>query len=253
MAQSKLRPFDWEADMPASMFDDLVSPHAGPASPARRWYTLPISFLIHSAVLVVLVVIPLIATDVLPAPRLTMAFVTPSHPALPQIPPAPRRMVVAPAAERDPNAPPLDTPTGIAPEPSVIREPETFGAETPGLIAGLGSTVVEAVPRPLPPTPPASDARPVRVSTLLTPPTKLRDAAPVYPSIAQSARVQGDVIIEATIGIDGKVQNARILRSVPLLDQAAVAAVRSWEYTPTLLNGQPVAVIMTVTVRFRIH
>ena len=76
---------------------------------------------------------------------------------------------------------------------------------------------------------------------------------PVYPSMAQSVRIQGDVIIEATIGPDGKVQDAHVLRSVPLLDQAAVAAVLGWVYTPTLLNGQPVPIIMTVTVRFRLQ
>ena len=71
-----------------------------------------------------------------------------------------------------------------------------------------------------------------------------------YPPIAQSARIQGIVIIEATIGADGQIVNARILRSVPLLDQAALDAVRQWQYTPTLLNGVPVPVIMTVTVAF---
>jgi len=64
----------------------------------------------------------------------------------------------------------------------------------------------------------------------------------------QSARVQGIVIVEATIGVDGRVQDARVLRSIPLLDAAAVEAVKQWEYTPTLLNGVPVPVIMTVTV-----
>jgi protein TonB len=62
--------------------------------------------------------------------------------------------------------------------------------------------------------------------------------------------VEGIVIIEATIGADGQVINARILRSVPLLDQAAIDAVRQWQFTPTLLNGVPVPVIMTVTVNF---
>ena len=62
--------------------------------------------------------------------------------------------------------------------------------------------------------------------------------------------MQGIVIIEATIGADGRVTNARILRSVPLLDQAAIDAVRQWEFTPTLLNGVPVPVVMTVTVNF---
>ena len=61
------------------------------------------------------------------------------------------------------------------------------------------------------------------------------------------------MIIEATIGPTGNVQDAKVLRSIPLLDDAALDAVRQWEYTPTLLNGIPVAVIMTVTVDFRLQ
>jgi protein TonB len=84
-------------------------------------------------------------------------------------------------------------------------------------------------------------------------PTKLKDVPPVYPPIAQSARVQGVVIIEATIGGNGKVTNARVLRSIPLLDEAAIEAVRQWEFAPTLLNGVPIPVIMTVTVQFTLQ
>jgi protein TonB len=58
------------------------------------------------------------------------------------------------------------------------------------------------------------------------------------------------VILEARIGVDGKVSHARVLRSVPLLDQAALDAVMQWEYQPTRLNGQPVPIMITVTVRF---
>jgi TonB family protein len=75
----------------------------------------------------------------------------------------------------------------------------------------------------------------------------------VYPKIAQSARVQGVVILEATIGPDGSVQDAKVLRSIPLLDQAAVDAVKQWQFAPTLLNGAPVPVIMTVTVNFTLY
>src|SRR5262249_30640810 len=74
-----------------------------------------------------------------------------------------------------------------------------------------------------------------------------------YPPIAQSARVQGVVIIEAVIGPNGMIQEAKVLRSIPLLDQAALDAVKQWQYTPTLLNGQPVPVIMTVTVNFTLQ
>jgi protein TonB len=72
----------------------------------------------------------------------------------------------------------------------------------------------------------------------------------VYPPIAQQAKIQGAVVIEAIIDIDGKVREARVLRPLPMLDQAALDAVRQWEYEPTLLAGQPIAVVMTVTVTF---
>jgi protein TonB len=93
----------------------------------------------------------------------------------------------------------------------------------------------------------------VRVGGNIKAPTKTRDVKPTYPQIAQSARVQGVVIIEATIGPNGRVANARVLRSIPLLDQAALDAVKQWEYTPTLLNNVPVPVIMTVTVNFTLQ
>jgi len=91
----------------------------------------------------------------------------------------------------------------------------------------------------------------VRVGGKISPPIKMNDVKPVYPAIAKNAGVTGVVIIEATVGADGKVIDAKVLRSVPLLDQAALDAVRQWEYSPTLLNGVPVPVVMTVTVNFK--
>jgi len=90
----------------------------------------------------------------------------------------------------------------------------------------------------------------VRVGGQVRPPIRIKEVAPVYPAIAQSARVQGDVVIEATIDEEGKVADARVVKSVPLLDQAALDAVRQWEYRPSLLNGVPTPVVMTVTVKF---
>jgi len=93
----------------------------------------------------------------------------------------------------------------------------------------------------------------VRVGGKIKAPTKIKDVKPEYPAAAQSAKAAGSVIIEATIGIDGKVIDAKVLRSVGLLDQAALDAVRQWEYSPTLLNGKPVPVKMTVTVTFKLQ
>ncbi len=90
----------------------------------------------------------------------------------------------------------------------------------------------------------------VRVGGTIKPPAKVKDVRPVYPAVAQGAKVQGVVIIEAVIGEDGRVRAARVMRSIPLLDEAAMEAVRQWEFTPTLLNDAAVPVVMTVTVNF---
>ena len=81
----------------------------------------------------------------------------------------------------------------------------------------------------------------------------MHDVAPIYPAIAQRASIEGVVIIEAVIAVDGSVRDARVLRSVPLLDRAALDAVKQWRYVPTRLNGVAVPVIVTVTVQFRLQ
>jgi TonB family protein len=116
-------------------------------------------------------------------------------------------------------------------------------------------------PPPPPPPPPGSNRTlitadglaPVRVGGNIKPPTKIKDVRPVYPEEAMAAKVTGVVIIEATIDPSGHVSDTRVLKSIPLLDQAAVDAVRQWEFTPTNLNGVPVPVVMTVTVNFSLQ
>ncbi len=90
----------------------------------------------------------------------------------------------------------------------------------------------------------------VRVGANMQPPRKIKDVKPVYPAGALPSRSQGAVVIEATIGTDGKVTAVKVIHSVPALDQAAIDAVKQWEYTPSILNGAPVAVVMTVVVNF---
>jgi TonB family protein len=81
-------------------------------------------------------------------------------------------------------------------------------------------------------------------------PKKILDVPPVYPAAARAAGIQGTVVLEATIDRDGTVADARVVRGVPELNDAALAAVRQWVYTPTLLSGVPVAVRIDVTVVF---
>jgi len=95
-----------------------------------------------------------------------------------------------------------------------------------------------------------SDDAAVRVGGEIKAPKKIKDVPAVYPPIAREAGVSGVVIIETKIGADGFIEDARVLKSIPLLDEAALDAVRQWQFEPTLLNGRPVPVMMTTTVNF---
>jgi TonB family protein len=126
--------------------------------------------------------------------------------------------------------------------------------------SGNGAVAVGPMPPPPPPPPPPSNGAssqsgmaPVRVGGNIKTPTKVRDVRPLYPAAAQSAGVQGVVILEATIDVNGRVNDAKVLRSIPELDEAALDAVRQWEFTPTEVNGVLVPVIMTVTVNFTLQ
>jgi len=91
---------------------------------------------------------------------------------------------------------------------------------------------------------------PVRAIGEIRPPKLVKRIPPVYPEIARQARVEGIVILEAQTDIYGRVQNIKVLRSIPLLDQAAIDAVRQWVYEPMVINGRPRGVIFSVTVTF---
>jgi protein TonB len=76
---------------------------------------------------------------------------------------------------------------------------------------------------------------------------------PVYPPIARQTRTQGIVVLEALIDREGSIATLRVVSDHPLLNQAALDAVKQWKYRPTLLNGEPVEVITTVTVTFTLQ
>lgn len=122
-------------------------------------------------------------------------------------------------------------------------------------VGSLSETLTVRSPTPSPaqvppPSPPPVTNTPIRVGGDIQEPLKIADVRPVYPAAAVAAGAEGDVVIEAVIGRDGAVSRARVLQGVPLLNVAALDAVRQWRYTPTRLNGQPVEVMATVTIRF---
>ena len=118
----------------------------------------------------------------------------------------------------------------------------TFRSSLGMTVSGGASPVVRGQPPP---------QAPVRVGGNIPQPKRIVDVPGVLPAQAAQAGIRGVVILEIVVDTDGSVKEARVLRSVPLLDQAAIDAAKQWRYEPTQLNGQPVPVIMTVQVPFQ--
>ena len=143
----------------------------------------------------------------------------------------------------------------IAPPSGVTNE---TGAEgTIGLPAvppgpDTNGDVVGNIGPPSTPAPPPAQA-PVRLHSGIRPPQRTTNVTPAYPAAARAAHIEGVVIIDATIDAQGNVVQANVLRSIPLLDDAALKAVRQWKFSPTLLNGVAVPIVMTITVNFTLN
>jgi protein TonB len=231
--------------MPRDMF--------GGVDPVRKStgqrFTVPLSILAHALVLFALVVVPLVATGALPTPLTVITFVaTPPPPPAPPPPPPPPAPAMAPpptpiAVNAD--AAPIVAPKEITPEP-----PRPLVAQPRGLEGGLPNTTSGHV---LAPPPPPERSKPLPIGGLIQPPQKLLHVAPVYPLAAKAAKLEGMVIVQAIIGTDGRIKDARVLRGHPLLNQAALDAVGQWRFSPTLLNTEAVEVVMSVTVNFQLQ
>lgn len=217
----------------------------------RRWYTLPLSIVTHAVTVVVIVVVPLATSDMPPPIRRALTHIadidiTPVVPPPPPMRRAPTARDETPAVSRD--AAPTVAPSEIGPETFPPDLPEVGGAD--GVPNGIIGLSIDSTINPPPPPPPVEPPKPIRITRGVTPPRRIAYVQPVYPAIAQQNRITGRVVIEAIIGPTGEVQSTRVVQSVAFLDQAALTAVQQWKYTPTLLSGVPVSVILTVSVDF---
>jgi protein TonB len=243
--------------MPRELFGNGTTPAALTRAFSR--YTVLGSLALHLVIIAVVLIVPLFADDVLP--RIDMGrvqfvnqvFTQPSIP--PAAPSTPR---VTPVVNHD--AAPIEPPSRIideqppVPANAVQGSFDTIGANTgPPDFGNFGVNAGTGTPAPPPVVTPPRPQGPQRVGGAIRAPVRVNYVVPSYPQIAQAARVQGEVTIDATIGIDGRVQEARVVSGSPLLADAALSAVRQWRYTPTTLNNQPIAVIMTVKVTFTLN
>jgi protein TonB len=258
------------------MFDVFVT---GRRSSMRRGAVpLAISWAVHALAITVIVALPLLfATKDRPdVPEAMVAFVAVA-PAPPPPPPPPPPAATAtkpatpwPSPRPTPSAPKtspsLEVPARVEPPPAEASIDELAAAGNteggiergvPGGVAGgvlggvLGGVIGGMLDAPPPPPPPPQSA-PIRTGGELKAPALIKRVPPVYPPLAVSAEIEGTVILEATVGKDGRVEDVRVLRSVGVFDRAAINAVRQWEYAPLLLNGTPERFILTVTVSFNL-
>jgi protein TonB len=221
-----------------------------------RWSFWPVSITVHVAVAIAVLIVPLLAEVQAPVPA-------PLHPlfaATKTVPIPPEVVASAPAVRSRAAAPNVFAPLTL--EPERVEPVESAGPVAPDLPPGPGTvdpSLLGAAPGtgPVIPLPPQADAKPaqtvLRVGPGLREPKRIAGSPPEYPKFARDARVQGVVILEAVINERGEVGRIKVLRSVPLLDNAAITAVQQWRYTPTLLNGVPVSVLMTITVNFTLQ
>jgi protein TonB len=237
------------------MFQDVMFvPERHVGARAAAW---PIAVLAHAIVALLLVAIPLLRVGELPSPDFTGIFLAPprgrpeaAH-RVERITPVRQQAVFDPAK--------LISPVSIP--ASIGEEPLDLGGWEVGIPGGVDYGDDSPFARNATGLPAnwlvvgggEDDAAPLRASGDVKPPRLIKRVEPDYPEIARLSRVQGVVILEATTDVYGRVASLRILRSIPLLDQAAVDAVRQWVYEPLIVNGRPRAVTFTVTIRFELH
>ena len=223
----------------------------------RHWLVLPLSIAAHVVAAIAMIIIPLAATVELPLPHrpiaayMSVANVRPLE--------VPVRLGSSTGPQR---SAPATAPSFLSESEDVPAPPTGGGMSTdplPGIptgaVGGIGSidSIVTGAPPVAPPAPPPAQRIPMPVGGIISAPRKTLHVAPVYPDIARTARVEGTVMLEAVINERGDIERLKVLRSVALLDAAAIQAVSRWRYTPTTLNNVPVPVLMTITVTFSLR
>jgi periplasmic protein TonB len=239
------------------MFEDALMESSHRIKTKSKYWSL-LAVLINCGVLIALIIWPLLHPDALPVQIMAALLVAPSPP-----PPAP--LAQAPQPRLQARSELLDNqihaPSKI---PKHIKLDKEVASSPPSMIGVIGAEDMangardgslndlfsRTGPRPVVVKP--STPRTLSISSGVMAGNLLDKTVPQYPAIAKAARIQGTVVLQATIAKDGTIQNLRVINGPPMLQQAAIDAVRSWRYKPYLLNGEPVEVETTINVVFNL-
>ncbi len=247
------------------MFEDSLLESGGKNSKLHRrgaWTTV-FSFVLQTALVGVLLLLPLIYTEALPKQQLMGYLVAPPPPPPPPPPPAaapaiPKAIKVHTEIDNGQ----LKAPTAIPKKIAMIKEDEpppssggvvggveggVPGGQMGGVVGGVLGSIVQATPVAVPKI--ATPKR-VPVSSGVVSGLLIHKVQPTYPPLAKQARISGAVILQAVIGKDGSIQGLKAVSGHPMLIPSALDAVKQWKYKPYILNGEPVEVDTQVTVNF---
>lgn len=238
-----------------SLFDTTARPER------RRGVAALISFAFQAIVLTVLVLLPMVFTNALPVNALKGLVFVPTAPTRARAPKAPEPRHTRQAASNFENSQliqpisiPLNTKRIVdtqSPDPGGDPGADVFGAislESGGQNRAMAA-LLNGLPKPEQPhniVPP----RAVRLSGGVVEGLLIHKIMPDYPSLARQARIQGSVILQATISPNGTIENMQAVSGHPWLIRAAMDAVKQWRYRPYLLNNEPVEVETRITVNF---
>ncbi len=244
------------------MFEEMVISSPNPKKTNKPW-TVVVSMIFQVAFLGILILIPLIYTEALPKTMMATMLTAPPPPPPPPPPPAVTQVVHVKPQAHLMDAGKLMQPKVIPHDVKIIKEdaePDVATGMTggvPGGVAGgsmggvLGGVIGGMGTAPPPPRPHQSG--PLRVGGNVQAARIINRVQPVYPALARQTRISGTVRLHAIIGKEGTIQQLEVMNGHPLLQQAALDAVRQWRYQPTLLNGEPVEVDTTIDVIFSLN
>jgi protein TonB len=241
------------------MFERSLIDSDARSDPSQKPATFSVSIALHAIAMVVLLVVPLTRTAAVPAVLLARPII-PLDPGgktdAPADAPAQSQVIRTPRLNRGDLVAPVAIPNDIAhvEAPVMLSIPpmETGQGSVASIIGTLTPRDPPAPPSPAPPEPPAAPMvrSPIRYSAGVVAANLVHRVEPVYPPLARIARVQGAVVLEAVINKEGEIDNLRVITGPPLLVRAAIDAVSQWRYKPTMLNGEAIQVLTTITVNF---